>query len=139
MNNLEMAKDYLSKARRRQREASVALREGDYSMCVRNSQECLELAAKSLLRFFAIEYPKEHDVGDALERIKHLLTGKLVERLKEISGLMTELAQSRGLALYGDEARGIPSSQLFSRDYASSVLNQVTETLGLIEELVYGP
>lgn len=114
----------------------MAFTEGDYSMCVRRSQECLELSVKSLLRFFGIEYPREHDVGDALEEIRDRLTAKLTERLPDMSSLMSELANSRGLALYGDEARFIPASQLFAADYASRVLGQVTEALNTIQELV---
>lgn len=40
MNTREMVKDYLSQAKRCLTEAKVALKELDYAMTVRRSQEC---------------------------------------------------------------------------------------------------
>ncbi len=66
MKTTEMVKDYLFRAKWCLKEAEMALSEENNPMCVRRSQEALELVIKALLRSMAIEYPREHDVGDSL-------------------------------------------------------------------------
>jgi HEPN domain-containing protein len=44
MNSDEMAGDYLNRSARCQKEAENALNDGDYSMAVRRSQECIEMS-----------------------------------------------------------------------------------------------
>ncbi|MFZ2071240.1 MAG: HEPN domain-containing protein [Halobacteriota archaeon] len=73
MKTDEMVKDYLYRAKWCLKEAEMALSGENYPMCVRRSQEALELVVKSLLRSLAIEYPREHDVGDALGYIEEKL------------------------------------------------------------------
>ncbi|MEM2925595.1 MAG: HEPN domain-containing protein [Methanocellales archaeon] len=66
MINIDMARDYIERSKRYIKEADRAFLEGDFPTTVRRSQEALELAVKAMLRYLAIEYPREHDVGDAL-------------------------------------------------------------------------
>lgn len=66
MNNVDMARDYMFRAKRCLREAALALADKDSAGAVRRSQEALELATKAVLRYLTVEYPREHDVGDAL-------------------------------------------------------------------------
>jgi hypothetical protein len=127
MKNLEMAKDYLFRAKRCLEEANFAFKAKDYPGSVRRSQESLELTAKSLLRYLGVEYPKEHDVSDALEVIKDKLPSSIKQRLKEFKRLLTELAEVRGPAFYGYEREGIPPSKAFGKAYAWEKLKGVGE------------
>ena len=79
MINIEMARDYLVRARRCLREAELAYREGDAPSTVRRAQECLELASRSLLRLLSVEYPKVHVVSDVLFEVREKLPSPLRE------------------------------------------------------------
>jgi HEPN domain-containing protein len=62
-----MAQDYINTARSCLREAREAFGEGNFSLCVRRAQECIELSIRAVLRILAIEFPKEHDVSDIFQ------------------------------------------------------------------------
>lgn len=125
MINIEMARDYLLRAKRCLKEAKLALHEGDPPMTIRRSQEALELATKAVLRYLAIEYPREHDVGDALTEIENKLPSYLRSSLPELKQLLTELAELRGPAFYGYEREGIPASKAFSHERAETIFQRV--------------
>ncbi len=129
MKNISMARDYAHRAERIVGEAENALSAGDAAISVRRTQEALELAAKAVLRRLAIEYPREHDVSEALESAAQRLPDYLKMRVDQIKVMLVELARLRGPAFYGYEAEGIPASQAFTRDYA-------TETLAKTKPLV---
>jgi HEPN domain-containing protein len=108
-----MARSYISRAKICCWEAEQAIARKDAPGTIRRSQEALELAAKACLRFLGIEYPKEHDVGDALEGIR--------EKLPEGLGMKRE---------------GIPPERAFSMEFASQVFSKVSELVRLCEEFV---
>jgi HEPN domain-containing protein len=138
MKNIEMARDYAEKAEWRLNEARFALEKGNYSMCVRNSQEALEMAAKATLRYLAVEYPKEHDVGEALVSQGEKLPPYLREKLPDLQRLLGELASVRGPAMYGYEREGIPSSKAFGEKYAREIFSKVEEAVGLCMKFLRG-
>ena len=119
-----MARDYAERAGRFLIEAENALSAGDNATCVRRTQEGLELAAKAVLRRLAIEYPREHDVSEALEAAAERLPDYLRPRVEETKSMLLELTRVRGPALYGYEAEGIPASQAFTRGYAAETLEK---------------
>jgi HEPN domain-containing protein len=123
--NKEMARDYLTRAGRCLREASLALGEGDFPGTVRRSQEALERAVKGLLRLLAVEYPKAHDVGDALMENSSKIPLELRGEVEGMAKLMAELASLRGPAFYGYEREGIPASKAFKKSYAEDVYHKV--------------
>ncbi|MDW8360697.1 MAG: HEPN domain-containing protein [Candidatus Caldarchaeum sp.] len=96
MKSREIAEDYLYRAKRCLKEAGIALADEDDPAVVRRSQEALELAVKALLRHHAIEYPREHDVSDALQNLRGKVMHRLEEMLPQIAALMSELAKLRG-------------------------------------------
>ena len=132
MKNVEMARDYAFRAKRCLEEAELAISEGDFPGTVRRSQEALELATKAMLRNLAIEYPREHDVGEALPTVAGRLPDYLSERIPELRGLLKELAEVRGPALYGYEWEGIPPTKAFGEDYARGVFGEVKELVGVV-------
>jgi len=134
MKTNEMAKDYLFRAKWCLKEAEMALSGENYPMCVRRSQEALELVTKALLRSLAIEYPREHDVGDSLTYIEKKLPNYLNSEIPSLKSFLTELARVRGPAFYGYEREGIPASEAFSNEYASSTFEKVSRIVNLCEK-----
>jgi len=131
--NIEMARDYMMRAKRFLREAEMALVEGDNATSIRRSQEALEMAVKALLRALGIEYPRSHDVSDVLIDHGDALPENLRSEVEDLAKLVSQLASIRGPALYGYEREGIPASKAFSRDYATEVLSAVRRYVNLIE------
>ena len=86
----------------------------------------------SSLRRLAIEYPREHDVSEALEAAADRLPDDVRRQLEEIKALSAELARIRGPALYGYEAEGVPASEAFTRDYAARTLDGVKSIVNLL-------
>lgn len=125
MKNVIMAKDYAGRAIWHLKEAENAFEGRNYAVCVRRCQEALELSAKATLRRLAIEYPREHDVSEALQASADLLPGHMRKILGEIEAIMIELARVRGPAFYGYEAEGIPASEAFTQQYAEETLKKV--------------
>jgi HEPN domain-containing protein len=126
-----MAEDYAERAKWSLREAEDAFSGGNNAICVRRSQEALELAAKAVLRRLAFEYPREHDVSEALEACAERLPEYLRASLNELKMMLVELARVRGPAFYGYESEGIPASQAFTREYAAEVLDKVRRLVAL--------
>ena len=125
MKSLEMAADYIYRADRCLREAETALSESDFAGVVRRSQEALELAVKAVLRSIAVEYPHEHDVGEALDIVQDRLPIFLRGEVTKLKELLTELSRVRGPAFYGYEREGIPASKAFSKEYAHRTYSEV--------------
>ena len=132
MKNVEMARDYAFRAKRCVEEVELALSRGDFPGAVRRSQEALELGTKAMLRYLGIEYPKEHDVGDALPFVEDKLPQDLKEEIPKFRRLLKELGEHRGPALYGFEREGVPPTRIFSREYAEAVSRDVKTLLGLV-------
>jgi HEPN domain-containing protein len=103
---------------------------------IRRSQEALELAAKACLRYLGVEYPKQYDVGDALESIGEKLPEELKAKSPEFKELLSRLAEVRGPSMYGFEKEGIPPEQAFSLEFASEVFSKVREPFKLCKEFV---
>jgi HEPN domain-containing protein len=134
MINKEMARDYLIRATRCLREAETALSEGDPPAVIRRSQEALELAVKALLRSLAIEYPRTHDVSDALLACVDRLPNEIARSVKDLANLVAELASIRGPAFYGYEREGIPASQAFKPEFAQEIYEKVARYLKTINK-----
>lgn len=103
MTNPALVRDYLSRAQNRLAALGVFFERRGYADIVRLSQECVELALKSLVRSAGIEPPRDHDVGRVLlehsERFPESVRADL-PRLAEISHNMR---RDRELAFYGLE------------------------------------
>lgn len=135
MRNIEMARDYAERAVRCLEEAERLLAE-DPPLAVRRSQEALELAVKALLRAMGIEYPRSHDVSDALLEHRDRLPEPLRSEAASLARLVSDLAAVRGPAFYGYEREGIPASRAFTRSYAERVFRKVRRYVGEIKQLI---
>jgi len=134
MKTTRMAKDYAATAAWLLREAENALKAQNGPVCVRRLQEALELASKAVLRRLAIEYPRQHDVSDALATASDRFPESLKEKTEEITQALSELDRIRGPAFYGYEAEGIPPSEAFTTDYAKQTLRRVRPLVKLCIE-----
>lgn len=138
MKTTRMAKDYAANAAWPLRQAENALEAKNGPVCVRRLQEALELASKAVLRRLAIEYPRQHDVSDAIEFASNRLPECLKNRVEDITQALTELDRIRGPAFYGYEAEGIPPSEAFTADYAEQTLRRVKPLVKLCIEFAAG-
>lgn len=137
MRTVDMAKAMLEQAAQRLEAVRMALSMKGYAYAVRSAQECVELSLKAALRLVGVEYPKKHDVSKVL----------LIERrrfppwfnVEEFAEVCRSLAEKREPAMYGDELRMIPSTELFTEQDAVAALNQAaricSSCLKLLNEL----
>lgn len=131
-----MAADYLKRSLSCLEEAEEAFKRKDYPLCVRRSQESLEMGTKALLRAIAVEYPKAHDVSSVLLSIPERLPEPIRNRVEHLASLISELAAIRGPAMYGYEREGIPASEVISKNYAEEVLSEVKEYISIISGIL---
>ncbi|MEK6607387.1 MAG: HEPN domain-containing protein [Myxococcota bacterium] len=130
MTTVDLARAYLDQARIRLDLLAELRRRGAWNDVVRFAQEAVELALKALLRHAAIDPPKAHDVGPALLGAASRLPPAAAARCAEFARISTALAASRGPAFYGNEAAGVPASQLFGTaeaDNAEQLARKVVE------------
>jgi HEPN domain-containing protein len=138
LNLKSLAVDYLRRAEMRVKSARLALDSSSYPDVVRFGQEAVELSLKASLRAFGVEYPKEHDVGEVLQREEDRFPPwfkALSEHLAEVSA---DLAAKRAAAMYGLEAGGKPPGELFQEEDAKRALTDAEEVLAAARRLVLG-
>lgn len=122
MTSDAMARDLLARAGRCLKEAHAATDDGDHALCVRRAQEAIKLAIKGLLRLVGIEFPREHDVSEALVGSRDRFPGSWREDVLDLARRMREITPKRGPAMYGLEAQGIPASEAFDETDAREAL-----------------
>ena len=136
MINKRMAENYLSDSASILLEAKTARDRGIHHRAIRLSQESLELALKGILRAVGIEYPKEHEVSDAIDEN----LGKFPEWFRSQAAYLEEasawLSERRGPSMYGDEIAGKPASQLFTAEDSRKAVEYADRALELAERLL---
>ena len=103
MRNLDLAKDYLTRANGRLKAVDTLLAEGMWADVVRECQEVVELALKGLLRHHDVEVPRVHDVSEVLEENSTLFPRPVRDALEELMETSRDLRRDRELAFYGSE------------------------------------
>jgi HEPN domain-containing protein len=111
MTSDRIARDYLEQARRIAIKALLDARA--YPAVVRESQDVVELVLRGALRLVGVEPPKRHDIHDVVQRYLERFPAEWRAAIDELSGALTQLAQDRSPAFYGNEAEDIPASELF--------------------------
>ena len=102
MTTTELARSYLTKARKRLHALEVLFKEEDYSDVVREAQETVELAEKAMLRALGIDPPKIHDVSQILLDHSDDLPSEIRPRLSALAELSKWLRKEREISFYGD-------------------------------------
>lgn len=113
---------YIREAKNRIKTAKRAFKDEEFPYCLRQSQEAVELALKAALRIKGIEYPKFHDVGDVLVRVKNLYPDWFAEAVEKMSEASRKLAQKREASMYGFEEAGLSPEEIITEDLASRSL-----------------
>lgn len=103
MHNRGLADDYLKRATHRLAAIDVLFERESWADVVSESQEAVELALKSLLRYSSIEAPRVHDVGQILRSESERLPAKIRPHIEELVAISRSLRRDRELAFYGSE------------------------------------
>ncbi len=103
MHNRTLADDYLTRATHRLAALEVLFERESWADVVRESQEAVELALKSLLRSSSIEVPRAHVVGQILRSESARLPEMVRAHIEELAAISRSLRRDRELAFYGSE------------------------------------
>jgi HEPN domain-containing protein len=114
LNSRHMAESYLSEAEIRLQTAKDAVAAKHFSFAVRQSQECVELSLKGVLRSVGIEPPKWHDVGIVLRKESTRFPQWFRESVDQLSLISRQLAGERQRSMYGDSDLDLSSEELYT-------------------------
>jgi len=103
MHNRALASDYLRRATHRLAALDVLFERESWADVVRESQEVVELALKSLLRSSAVEVPRVHDVSELLRIESDRLPAGVRAHIEDLVTISRSLRRDRELAFYGSE------------------------------------
>jgi HEPN domain-containing protein len=103
VHNRSLAEDYLTRATHRLAALDVLFERESWADVVRESQEVVELALKSLLRYSFIEVPRVHDVGQILISESGRLPEAIRPHIEDLVAVSRSLRRDRELAFYGSE------------------------------------
>lgn len=103
MQNKSLAKDYITRAKKRLSALEALYKEEAWADVVRESQEVVELALKSLLRHFHIEVPRIHDVSGILKEEEDTFSEDIKKNIPKYIKISKSLRRDRELAFYGSE------------------------------------
>lgn len=132
MTSDRMARSHLAQATYRLAEVQHALRDRQYAIAVRRSQEAVEMALKAALRAAGVEPPRWHDVGDVLRANAARLPPALQASVERLARISADLRQDREAAFYGDEAAGLTPDDL----YGEADARQAAEDAAFVVDLV---
>lgn len=136
MQNPDLARDYIGRARIRLRALDVLFEAKSWADVVRESQEIVELSLKALLRARGIDPPRVHDVSEILLAEKARMPEELAGELETLTEISRTLRRDRELAFYG--AEDLTPSGFYSRDDASEARRNAQVTVGLVEPHITG-
>ena len=131
MKNRTLASDYLQRATHRLAAIEVLFQRESWADVVRESQEAVELALKSLLRSAGIEVPRIHDVSQILFEERALLPAAIHPHVERLAAISRSLRRDRELAFYGRE--DLTPSDFYRREDAVQARDDtrwVVETVG---------
>ena len=103
MQNKDLSRDYIKRAKVRLEAVELLLMRHSFADVVREAQEVVELALKSLLRKFGIQPPRIHDVSQVLLDEKSSFPKAVQENLSALAKISKTMRRDRELAFYGTE------------------------------------
>jgi HEPN domain-containing protein len=103
MQNPDLARDYIRRARIRLQTLDLLFEAESWADVVRESQEVVELSLKALLRSRGIDPPRVHDVSEVLLAEENRMPEALAGDLRKLSEISRTLRRDRELAFYGAE------------------------------------
>lgn len=137
MKNEELAKDYARRCQGRLL-AIAALHNGKYwADVVRESQECVELALKAVLRVSGIEPPRIHDVSEVLIKNESALPPLFRENLTLVTKISRSLRKDREFAFYGSE--DLTPSEFYKKEDADEAFEWAKKITAWTVESIFPP
>jgi hypothetical protein len=136
MRNVELAEDYLRRAKLRLKALDVLFDGEGWPDVVRESQEILELALKGLLRWCGVDPPRIHDVSDVLRAEKDRLPPELACEVEALAAASRHLRRDRELAFYG--AEDLTPTGFYSREDAEGARAAARRTVETVYPHVMG-
>ena len=133
MKRMELARLMVGRAERWLRSSQDALKGSRYDDAMYCAQMCSEQAAKAVLVLLGIEYPRVHDVSDAMKAVEAKLPGWFRKKMDGVCSILTDLAKRRGEAGYGFE-KGLDVS--YFKDYAPGAVKKAKFVLGACKKFV---
>lgn len=107
-----------------------------HAYCVRQCQEAVELSLKAALRLIGVDYPKWHDVGIVLARVKERFPEWFQLLIPQIESISKLLAAQRESAMYGMELHKRFPSNLFTEQNAQESLRDAKFCVESVEKLL---
>lgn len=86
----------------------------------------MELSLKAVLRLKGIEYPKHHDVGEVLVRVKEMYPKWFSDHVNKLADISRRLAEKREASMYGFEEAGLTPGELVTKDIARSAVDEAS-------------
>ena len=136
MRNVELAEDYLRRAKLRLKILDVLFDGEGWPDVVRESQEILELALKGLLRWCGVDPPRIHDVSGVLLAEKDRLPPELAREAEALAAASRHLRRDRELAFYG--AEDLTPTGFYSREDAEGARAAARRTVEVVYPHVMG-
>lgn len=136
MKNQGLIADYLKRATIRLAALQVLFDHHGYPDVVRESQEAVELATKSLIRFLGSEPARVHDTSAQLEELTPRLTADKQSSIDALIKISKTLRRDRELAFYGTE--DLTPSEFYSKNDAEQAMNMAQTAVRLVTEIVAG-
>jgi HEPN domain-containing protein len=136
MTSSRIARDNLEQAQARRIAVGALFTARAYPGVVRESQDVVELILKGALRFVGIEPPKRHDVHDVVGRFIDRFPDEWRHAIGNLGEALTQLAQDRAPAFYGNEAEDIPASDLFGEADARRAMAIADRLLDMYQRLL---
>ena len=130
MKNPSLLQDYLKRCQARLKSIDTLYAEKDWPDVVRESQEVVELALKSLLRYAHIDVPRIHDVSEILTQHKASFSSVLQKQIPQMGRISKTLRRDRELAFYGSE--DLTPSDFYSEDDAKEARNNARWVVGKV-------
>ena len=136
MRLLRIAKSYARQALARLEDAKEALSKGNHPYAVRLSQECVELSLKAVLRAVGIDYPKVHDVSDALIEVKDRFPDWFRSEMDFLSESSKTLVRKREASFYGGEEAFPSPDEIIDRKDSKDAVARADKTHRLCRKVL---
>lgn len=134
MQNKDLARDYVSRSKKRLKALDTLFGEEAWADVVRESQEVVELSLKALLRHHFVEVPRIHDVSDILERERVRFPERILAHLPRLIETSRVLRRDRELAFYGSE--DLTPEQFYKKSDATSAIESARFVVATVADVV---
>lgn len=131
MRNIDLALDYLKRAKVRLIAIQTLYDQKGYADVVRESQEVVELTLKALLRIHDIAIPRIHDVSTIIEENRVVFLKITDEDIEFITHVSRSLRRDRELSFYGSE--DLTPSEFYRQSDADLAKQQAAKVISIVE------